>query len=67
MSNTDKRLTQAVNNLAEKVQQVNESVLSLNAVVNDYLSADQEREDRIRELEEEQRSMEEARYLEHTY
>jgi len=64
---TDTRLTQACNDLAEKVQQINESVLALNAVVNDYISADQEREDRIRELEDEQRAMEEARHLEHAY
>jgi len=67
MPDTDKRLTEACNRLAENAQKLNDSILSLNAVVNDYISADQEREDRIRELEEEQTAMKEARHLEHAY
>ena len=67
MNDTDTRLLRACNSLSKTTRILNESVLYLHTVISDYVSADQEREDKIRELEEEVRSYQDEKHLKHAY
>ena len=63
MKEIDTRLLKACKDLGKMTLALNDHVITLHKVVEDYVQADQERENKIRELEDDLRNYQEEKQV----